>query len=49
MGVPFFKISAPEIVSGMSGESESKIRKLFSDAMVQKYLPSLILFSNFFF
>ena len=34
MGVPFFKISAPEIVSGMSGESEAKIRKLFSDAMV---------------
>eukprot|EP00026_Physarum_polycephalum_P002254 Phypoly_transcript_02259.p1 GENE.Phypoly_transcript_02259~~Phypoly_transcript_02259.p1 ORF type:complete len:929 (+),score=161.80 Phypoly_transcript_02259:105-2891(+) len=32
--VPFFNISAPEVVSGMSGESESKIRSLFNDAMM---------------
>lgn len=31
--VPFMKISAPEIVSGMSGESEEKVRKLFADAL----------------
>lgn len=31
-GVPFLKISAPEIVSGMSGESEAKIRSLFQEA-----------------
>eukprot|EP01022_Parablepharisma_sp_SALTPOND_P024460 TRINITY_DN541_c0_g1_i1.p2 TRINITY_DN541_c0_g1~~TRINITY_DN541_c0_g1_i1.p2 ORF type:complete len:676 (-),score=85.29 TRINITY_DN541_c0_g1_i1:1184-3211(-) len=29
--VPFFKISGPEIVSGMSGESEQKIRQLFKE------------------
>ena len=38
--VPFFKISAPEIVSGMSGESEEKIRSLFDTAAAAA--PSLI-------
>ena len=33
LGVPFLKISAPEIVSGMSGESEQKLRTLFADAL----------------
>lgn len=33
LGVPLFKISAPEIVSGMSGESEAKIRELFETAV----------------
>lgn len=31
-GVPFLRISAPEVVSGMSGESEAKIRGLFKEA-----------------
>jgi hypothetical protein len=31
--VPFLKISAPEVVSGMSGESEAKIRELFDQAL----------------
>jgi ribosome biogenesis ATPase len=31
-GVPFLKVSAPEVVSGMSGESEAKIRQLFQEA-----------------
>lgn len=31
-GVPFLRISAPEIVSGMSGESEAKVRQLFQEA-----------------
>eukprot|EP00892_Ulva_mutabilis_P001467 jgi/Ulvmu1/11320/UM074_0035.1 len=31
-GVPFLRIAAPEIVSGMSGESEAKLRQLFTDA-----------------
>jgi len=31
-GVPFLRVSAPEIVSGMSGESEAKIRHLFQEA-----------------
>ncbi len=33
LGLPFLRISAPEIVSGMSGESEAKIRQLFKDAV----------------
>jgi ribosome biogenesis ATPase len=32
--VPLYKVSAPEIVSGMSGESEGKIRTLFATAIV---------------
>jgi len=40
LGRPFFKISAPEIVSGMSGESEAKIRALFDAAM--STAPSII-------
>ena len=31
-GVPFLRVSAPEIVSGMSGESEAKLRQLFAEA-----------------
>ncbi|KNE58439.1 hypothetical protein AMAG_04009 [Allomyces macrogynus ATCC 38327] len=31
-GVPFFNISAPSVVSGMSGESEQKIRDIFQEA-----------------
>ncbi|GMH42226.1 hypothetical protein BSKO_10145 [Bryopsis sp. KO-2023] len=38
--VPFFRVSAPEIVSGMSGESEAKIRNLFRDAAASA--PSII-------
>ena len=32
LGVTFLRISAPEVVSGMSGESEAKIRSLFREA-----------------
>ena len=32
LGVAFIKVSAPEIVSGMSGESEQKLRELFTAA-----------------
>ncbi|ORX97915.1 ribosome biogenesis ATPase RIX7 [Basidiobolus meristosporus CBS 931.73] len=32
MGVPFLTISAPSVVSGMSGESEKKIRDIFQEA-----------------
>mmetsp|Transcript_2361 Transcript_2361/g.4270 ORF Transcript_2361/g.4270 Transcript_2361/m.4270 type:complete len:778 (+) Transcript_2361:37-2370(+) len=39
-GVPFFRIAATEIVSGMSGESEKKIRELFQAAIAAA--PSLI-------
>jgi ribosome biogenesis ATPase len=37
MGVPFYNISAPSIVSGMSGESEKKIRDVFEEAKVVQF------------
>lgn len=40
MQVPFFSVSAPELVSSMSGESEEKIRKLFE--LAKKFSPSII-------
>ncbi|KAK1934165.1 Nuclear valosin-containing protein-like [Phytophthora citrophthora] len=39
-GATFLKISAPEVVSGMSGESEQKLRELFDEAIAQA--PSII-------
>ncbi|PON78164.1 Spastin [Parasponia andersonii] len=39
-GVPFYKISATELVSGVSGESEENIRELFQNAY--KTAPSII-------
>ena len=39
-GVPFFSIAAPEIVAGVSGESEQKIRQLFAAAAAAA--PSII-------
>lgn len=39
-GVSFFKLAATEIVSGMSGESEAKIRQLFQAAIAAA--PSLL-------
>jgi ribosome biogenesis ATPase len=32
LGVSYFRVSAPELVSGMSGESEARIRELFQAA-----------------
>ncbi|KAH3763713.1 26S proteasome regulatory complex [Pelomyxa schiedti] len=40
LGVRFYNISAPEIVSGMSGESEAKIRSLFFEAA--SHAPCLV-------
>ncbi|RHY03808.1 hypothetical protein DYB25_010907 [Aphanomyces astaci] len=39
-GACFLKVSAPEIVSGMSGESEQKVRELFEQAIANA--PSII-------
>jgi len=39
-GVTFFKVAATEIVSGMSGESEKKLRELFQAAIAAA--PSLL-------
>ncbi|CAK9276146.1 unnamed protein product [Sphagnum jensenii] len=39
-GVPLLKMSAPEVVSGMSGESEAKVRSLFAEAV--KVAPCII-------
>ncbi len=32
LGVHFFRVSGPELISGMSGESEGKLRALFDEA-----------------
>ena len=40
LGLPYFRVSAPELVSGMSGESESRIRELFQAA--SNTAPSLM-------
>ncbi|CAI1562923.1 hypothetical protein SEUBUCD646_0L00350 [Saccharomyces eubayanus] len=42
--VPFISISAPSVVSGMSGESEKKIRDLFDEA--KSLAPCLIFFDE---
>lgn len=42
--VPFISISAPSVVSGMSGESEKKIRELFQEA--KSLAPCLIFFDE---
>ncbi|KAJ3681225.1 hypothetical protein LUZ60_015714 [Juncus effusus] len=39
-GVPFYKISAPEVVSGVSGASEENIRTLFKKA--HRTAPSIV-------
>ena len=40
LGVPYFRVSAPELVSGMSGESEARIRDLFQAASTAA--PSIV-------
>ena len=35
LGCPFISISAPSIVSGMSGESEKTLRETFEEAAVR--------------
>ncbi|CAI4612956.1 BAQ_1a_G0034560.mRNA.1.CDS.1 [Saccharomyces cerevisiae] len=42
--VPFISISAPSVVSGMSGESEKKIRDLFDEA--RSLAPCLVFFDE---
>jgi SpoVK/Ycf46/Vps4 family AAA+-type ATPase len=38
LGVPFISVSAPSIVSGMSGESEKTLRETFEEAKVRSYI-----------
>lgn len=33
MGIPLLKVAAPELVTGVSGESEARIRELFEQAL----------------
>lgn len=35
LGLPFINVSAPSIVSGMSGESEKTLRETFDEAKVR--------------
>lgn len=39
--MPFLSISAPSIVSGMSGESEKTLRDIFDEAKVGHCKPSI--------
>jgi len=38
--IPFYKLSGPEIVSGLSGQSEEKIRKVFQE--VKEKAPAIV-------
>ena len=40
LGVPFLSISAPEVISGFSGQSEKRIRSLFQEA--QSKAPCIV-------
>ncbi|ODV84176.1 hypothetical protein CANARDRAFT_29334 [[Candida] arabinofermentans NRRL YB-2248] len=42
--VPFISLSAPSVVSGMSGESEKKLREIFEEA--KQLAPCLIFFDE---
>lgn len=52
--IPMLKVSAPELVSGVSGESEQKLRELFDLAVVStslfmdqhQYFKSTVMYSN---
>ena len=43
LGIPFISLSAPSIVSGMSGESEKALREHFEEAtrLVGQVMPAL--------
>ena len=41
LSVPFFALNAPEVISGVSGDSEARLRSLFQEATAAA--PSLIL------
>lgn len=41
MKLPFISVSAPSIVSGMSGESEKTLRDTFDEAKVKKNKGSI--------
>ncbi|KAF6258779.1 P-loop containing nucleoside triphosphate hydrolase protein [Scenedesmus sp. NREL 46B-D3] len=42
-GVPFLRVAAPEVVSGMSGESEARLRQLFLVGReAQEVAPSIL-------
>jgi SpoVK/Ycf46/Vps4 family AAA+-type ATPase len=40
--MPFLSISAPSIVSGMSGESEKTLRDIFEEAKVRRHRSFVI-------
>lgn len=44
IGLPFISVSAPSIVSGMSGESEKKLRELFDEA--REKAPCIMFFDE---
>jgi ribosome biogenesis ATPase len=40
LDLPFFKVSGPELIGGTSGESETRIRELFDNAI--RHAPSIV-------
>ena len=42
LDLPFLKIAATEIVSGVSGESEEKVREMFDQAVVCKFMSGTL-------
>lgn len=46
--LPLLKVSAPELVSGVSGESEQKLRELFDLAVVSSFCSLFGLFACFY-
>lgn len=45
--MPFINISAPSVVSGMSGESEKTLRDTFEEAKVRPILTLVYLVSSY--
>lgn len=43
LDLPFLKVAATEIVSGVSGESEQKLRELFEQAVVSQLTSNVAL------
>ena len=46
LGLPFISISAPSIVSGMSGESEKTLRETFEEAKVRIFFAEVAISLN---
>lgn len=46
LGLPFIKLAATEVVSGVSGESEATLRDLFQLAKVSSLISCACMYTN---